>query len=359
MRPLHACLLASTAAALPVLTTRSPLPALASEDSASFYGSIVGPVVASDFPDPAVLSHAGTSYAYSTSSGGIHIPMATSTDNNTWSLLSGHDALPVLAPWMTSKAIWAPDVVLIDSTFVMYFASATVATNGKYHCIGVATSSDPLGPFTPSPEPLICPDGPSTGGAIDPDGFYDDASGKRYVAYKIDGNALGNGGACNNGVAPLKSTPIMLQEVSADGLSLVGAPSQILDRDDSDGPLVEAPSLHRSEEGVYFLFFASNCYSSPYYATSYATSGDVRGPYVKAGRPLLVTGDGPDVVGPGGLDVVNGGGLIGFHGIQGARAPAVKSEGEGEVQQSGPLVRGMYAGRAVFEGQSVSFQLDA
>jgi hypothetical protein len=152
-------------------------------------------------------------------------------------------------------------------------------------------------------------------------------------------------------------TPIMLQEVSEDGLSLVGGPVQILDRGASDGPLVEAPSLHVSEEGVYFLFFASGCFSSPTYATSYATStSGVRGPYRKAGRPLLVTGDAGDLVGPGGLDVMpEGGGLVGFHGILGESVQVAKAEGVKAT--SGPLVRGMYSAKMTFEGEQVSFQL--
>lgn len=357
-------LLASTAGSS--LQGRSPEPALASSDSSAFYGSVVGPVIADNFPDPAVIWDDGTSYAYSTNSAGIHIPMASSTDNSTWSVLEGHDALPNLAPWMTDNKIWAPDVVRADDgSFIMYFASGTTASNGQYHCIGAATSANPTGPFTPQPEPLICPDGPSTGGVIDPDGFLDPSTNTRYLTYKVDGNALGNGGACNNGVPPLRSTPIMLQPLAASGLTTQGAATQILDRDNADGPLVEAPALHRSDEGVYFLFFSSNCYSSPQYATSYATASSVGGPYTKASRPLLITGDGPDVVGPGGLDIVSGGGgeggLVGFHGIQGQSAAVAEVEGSAAQaqQQQGPLVRGMYSARAVFQGNEVSFQLEA
>lgn len=353
MVAIPAYLLAS--AAVSSLEQRSPEPALAEQDSSDFYGSVVGPVIAANFPDPAVIFEDGTSYAYSTNSAGVHIPMASSEDNVTWSIMAGHDALPSLAPWETDNKIWAPDVVRVSGGYVMYYASATQATGGKYHCIGAATSKTPTGPFNPSDSPLICPDGPSTGGAIDPDGFLDESSGKRYIAYKLDGNAIGNGGNCGNSIAPIKSTPIMLQEVSADdGVTLIGGPTQILDRDDGDGPLVEAPSLHRSDEGIYFLFFSSNCFSSPQYATSYATAGSIEGPYTKAARPLLVTGDGPDVVGPGGLDIIPGGSLVGFHGIQGAQQPV---DGNAKAPASGgSLVRGMYSARAVFSGNEVSFQ---
>lgn len=54
----------------------------------------------------------------------------------------------------------------------------------------------------------------------------------------------------------------MIQQLTAEGTAFaVGSTAtEILDRDDDDGPLIEAPSLARSSEGVYFLTFSSNCY---------------------------------------------------------------------------------------------------
>lgn len=336
------------------LAARAPLPSLASQGSAGFYSSVIGPVLGSNFPDPALLYENGITYAYATNTGGVHIPMAASSDNTTWTVLTNHDALPTLTPWEISGTVWAPDVIYVPLTsYLMYYASGTQSSAGKYHCIGVATSTSPTGPFRPSTQPLVCPDGPSTGGAIGPDAFLDPTTNKLYLTYKLDGNALGNGGTCNNGIAPIRATPIMLQELSADGLSLIGAPTQILDRDDADGPLVEAPSLPRSPEGAYFLFFASGCFSSPTYATSSATSTNIAGPYTKAARPLLVTGDGANVVGPGGLDVVSGGRdrLVAFHSIVSGAPSLLRNK-----RDPRPLVRAMYAAQLVTRGNEVSFQ---
>ena len=123
-------------------------------------------------------------------------------------------------------------------------------------------------------------------------------------------------------------TPILLQEVSAtDGTTPVGDPVQILDRGDADGPLVEAPSLVRVADPtsaggwLYILFFSSNCYAGPLYDTSYAvsTNGTKNGgkDYVKAGKPLLVTGSadgsGGKLFSPGGLDVGPLGKNVLFH----------------------------------------------
>jgi hypothetical protein len=71
----------------------------------------------------------------------------------------------------------------------------------------------------------------------------------------------------------------MLQEVEADGVTPIGKPVQILDRDDSDGPLVEALDIVRTAEGVYILFHSSHCFTSPQYDVRYATATNVMGPY--------------------------------------------------------------------------------
>ena len=63
---------------------------------------------------------------------------------------------------------------------------------------------------------------------------------------------------------------------------------------------MEAPSLFRSKEGVYFLLFSSSCYDELLYDLKYATADKVTRPYSKAPRPLLKTGDTvADLHGPG------------------------------------------------------------
>ncbi|KAF2764922.1 hypothetical protein EJ03DRAFT_223380 [Teratosphaeria nubilosa] len=77
-------------------------------------------------------------------------------------------------------------------------------------------------------EPFICPQ--SEGGAIDPSGFLNESDNPRWITYKVDGNPIGHGGSCNNGVAPVVSTPIMLQQVSAsDGHTLISSPVSVFD----------------------------------------------------------------------------------------------------------------------------------
>ena len=90
----------------------------------------------------------------------------------------------------------------------------------------------------------------------------------------------------NEGSGGGNPTPIMLQEVNATtGVSQIGKATQILERGDSDGPLVEAPSLMRSSEGIYVLFFSSQCYSGLSYDTSYAASTTLTVKYKKIANP--------------------------------------------------------------------------
>ena len=51
--------------------------------------AVAGPVINRDFPDPGLMRNGadGVWYAYSTSSGGKNIPVAKSTDFNTWSIV--------------------------------------------------------------------------------------------------------------------------------------------------------------------------------------------------------------------------------------------------------------------------------
>ncbi|KIW47139.1 uncharacterized protein PV06_02737 [Exophiala oligosperma] len=331
------------------------------------FASVMGPLVSSNFPDPAIIVVDGVSYAFATNNRGVgsdmvHVQVATSQDNQTWSLLEHHDALPDVGAWQTGARVWAPDVVQVDDgSFVLYYADE-VTWSTAHHCVGAAVSKDVLGPYIPQDQPFACPDVTTQGGAIDPDGFLDVSTNKRYVVYKVDGNSIGHGGSCGNTVEPIVPTPLMLQEVGPDGISHIGDPVAILDRDVYDGPLIEAPTLHRSDEGVYFLFFSSNCFTTPKYDVSYATASDIHGPYTRCNRPLLVTSD-ADLVGPGGLDILIGGDLVVFHGhmtinndpAQLKKAQAISaSTGKPVKDVNLPLIRGMWSGTATFSGTSIS-----
>lgn len=187
----------------------------------------------------------------------------------------------------------------------------------KHHCVGAAVSegTDPTGPYKPEKHYLACPR--KHGGAIDPSPFKD-VDGKLYVTYKADGNSIGHGGDCHNGKKPLVPVPIMLQEMKGDGVTRVGDPVEILNINKSDGPLVEAPNIIRTDNGTYYLFFSSHCFTSPKYDVKYAYSKSLKGPYTRAHRALLKTGD-FGLTSPGGATVSHDGTRMVFHASCGGR----------------------------------------
>ncbi|KAK8209815.1 glycosyl hydrolase [Phyllosticta capitalensis] len=317
-----------------------------------------GPVIERNFPDPSIIYWNGTWWAFATENESVHIQVASSPDFVDWTYMEGQDALPDPPAWVNASApnTWAPDVNLMeDGTFVMYF-SATTVYNSSLHCIGAATATNPQGPYAAEPTTQACP--LDEGGAIDSSGFKDwqvkgsgwgpgnwnssgvrvtsgngtndcwsnqtwwggGRGGQRYIVYKVDGNALGNGnapntGTCGNTIPPLSPTPIMLQAVDSSGLQPIGTPTVLLQHAGlADDGLIEAPSLFKTARGTYILFFSSGCFNSDNYTVSYATADAVTGPYTRAAAPLLATGSVGQGVGfeegsggvlrsPGGMDV--------------------------------------------------------
>jgi hypothetical protein len=137
--------------------------------------------------------------------------------------------------------------------------------------------------------------------------------------YKVDGNSLGPGGPCGNAGPDQKPTPLMLVQVAGDGITPKGPPINLLNRIDMDGPVIEAPSLTRTPDGKYQLFFSSNCYNTNLYDVTWATAPSVTGPYTRFG-PLFVSGQ-DGLMAPGGAAVASDGKHMVFHGnFNGGRA---------------------------------------
>ncbi|KAF8164491.1 glycosyl hydrolase [Mycena galopus ATCC 62051] len=262
-------------------------------DLAKRGGTVTGPVINTDFPDPGLILPNGQPpwYVYSTSSVHGKVPYAISEDFTSWTAVQG-DALPNPGSWVSSSnsAVWAPDVRQITSnSYVMYY-TAFSAANGN-HCIGAATSSTPAGPFTPQSAPILCD--ASGGGVIDASGF-EAPGGALYLVWKVDGNSLG------------ESTPIFIQPLGANGYTLQGSATQLITDASVDGGIVEAPSLVYWD-GFYYLFFSSNSYNTLLYDVSYAIATSVTGPYTKAQAPNapLLTSGACGTAGPGGATVIN------------------------------------------------------
>ncbi|KAL1301639.1 hypothetical protein AAFC00_005862 [Neodothiora populina] len=321
-----------------------------------------------NFPDPAIIEHEGMWYAFATNNaagilkmptnqssyefGSSNVQIATSKDYANWTLMDSlHDPLPTLGAWVTNQMsdthppvpkanVWAPEILQRpdDGKFIMYYSAAAKNATGS-HCIGAAISdSGPAGPYTALDGPIVCP--VHVGGAIDPVSFVD-VDGTMYIAWKIDGNNAGHGGICGNTVPPLVDTPIRISRLKADGVTLDGEPISIMDREKGDGPLVEAPSLIRTDDGFYFLFFSSGCTRAPSYDVKYAWAKNVTGPYTRGNYPLLKSGD-FGLSSPGSI------------GMRRSSSGQVQMAFHARITTHFGRVRAMYTTRLQFNGTSVA-----
>jgi beta-xylosidase len=264
-------------------STQAEEPALKAEPTELPGPAYTNPVYKRDFPDPHVIVVDDTYYAYSTNTGGTNIPVLTSTDLVNWESLG--DALPALPKWsmLNFGNVWAPGVIGVEGTFLMYYVARDKEIDKQ--CIGVGLSDTPEGPFTdPNEQAFICQG--DLGGSIDAYPFRDD-DGKLYLFWKNDGNCCG------------LEVALWGQELSPDGLTLVGEPVKLLIRDQPwERPLIENPAMVKHND-KYYLFYSGNWWESHQYAVGYAVCETVIGPCEKPlDEPWFEFK--PPVMGPGG-----------------------------------------------------------
>lgn len=235
-----------------------------------------GPVVyCHDFADPFVVRTGDTYYAYSTNTGGDHVPVLTG--GGLFGTAKRHDVLPELPAWSAPGYVWAPALLERPDGWILYYATRNTSTGAQ--CISYAKGASPDGPFVDSTtEPFICP---ADGGAIDPNPFVA-ADGTVFLLWKnYDGE-----------------TGVMGQQLSADGLTLVG-PAQLLIQADQawEKGIVEAPTM-LAANGAYYLFYSGNDWVTANYAVSYAVCSSPLGPCTKPRSDPWLT-SGPNAQGPG------------------------------------------------------------
>lgn len=250
--------------------------------------TFTNPVYRDDLPDPFVLRHDDTYYAFSSNVGAVNVMALRSTNLTRWTWVA--DALPNLPAWAVrgQGLTWAPGVLQRDDVFVLYFAAGHVETG--LQCISYGISDRPEGPYVDeSTEPLICQKGAGCDdviGSIDPYPFIDD-SGTAYLLW------MGAGDTC---AYPLV---IWAQQLSDDGLSLVGQPSELVRSDQSwEAGVVENPAMWK-HDGMYYLFYSGNEFLSRDYAVGYAVCETPLGPCTKPSQQPILAQSG-SVMGPGG-----------------------------------------------------------
>ena len=224
-----------------------------------------------DAPDPFVLVDGSHEFMY-TSNGTL-----THTNVPAYTLQGDHhfgdlrDALPQLPTWALRGFTWAPDVRHVLGGWALYFTAAVKGAEPTMECIGDAFGSNPLGPFTPEPEPFICQ--VAHRGSIDPRTFVD-AQGNLWMYWKSDDNA--------NPQIPWKTgngfTGIYAQRLSADGKVLLGTPRLLLQPSLAwEGTIVEAPDM-LLVQGRYWMFYSGGWFNTPGYAIGAALCAGPVGP---------------------------------------------------------------------------------
>ncbi len=250
-------------------------------------GTATGLVYPFDFPDPDVIQ-AGTSYfAYATNSVGGNIQIIESSDLAHWTAVGS--ALPRLPGWAAPDGTWAPSVIQLGGTFMLYYAAIEPSLEGANECVSVATATRPQGPFVDSSQtPLECQ--PTLDGSIDPSVLVDSGGGL-FLQWKSNG-----------GAAP---TTIWSEQLDATGTAMAPntTPVQLLVPDESwQAGMIEAPDLVETG-GRYLLFYSGNYWGSSNYGVGYATCSGPLGPCQdQSAQPLLASGSG--VSGPGGESII-------------------------------------------------------
>ena len=228
------------------------------------------PVLDADFPDPAVIrAEDGFYYAYATQTlrddGWINIQVARSADLVDWEDLG--DALPQKPGWaQETQDFWAPSVISDGSRYFMYYSATPDVCHEpeRGHCLAVAISDSPAGPFIDIGMPLLLGLGFEY---IDPMAFDDPVSGRKLLYW-------------GSGFQPIK-----VQELAQDRISFAAgsAPVDLVWPNPVEGAfprLVEASWVIHHDDFYYLFYSGDNCCGpDAHYGVMVARSRQPTGPF--------------------------------------------------------------------------------
>jgi hypothetical protein len=234
-----------------------------------------------NFPDPNVVYDGvtGRYYAFSTMTGGVYVPVMSSTDLVTWTARTNHgvrnsaghfhDALPDPSPpghpYVSNEpdfpdSVWAPGVGEVGTQWVMFYALQVDASGRR--CIYYATSDSVAGPYL-NPRFFTCSDDPM--GSIDPEVFNDPATGTTYLLWKNEGRPGSHG-------QMLMARPITLTSPTTVDWAPGSVVSILLESQGGwENWVTENPSFARMDDGSLMLFYSGGLWDSSGYAVATAS----------------------------------------------------------------------------------------
>jgi beta-xylosidase len=228
------------------------------------------PVMPGDFPDPSIIRVGNEFWATATSSEwGPQFPLLHSTNLVDWELVGS--VFEHRPDWAVAN-FWAPEISEYHGNYYVYYVGRK---KGGPLAVAVAMAEKPSGPFKDYGPLVAQPDG-----SIDPVPVTNE-NDERYLVWKEDGNSR------------RQPTIIWAQQLTPDGLKLVGEPKEILRNDAPwEGAVVEGPFiLHRGE--WFYLFYSGSgcCGRDCNYALGVARAQRLLGPWEKCSANPILAGN--------------------------------------------------------------------
>ena len=193
--------------------------------------------------DPTIIEHEGTFYLYSTDTQQpktAGVPIRSSKDLIHWQFeKQALSEMPEPAvKWSKAQGLWAPEVIRYKDEFRMYYSASTFGSTTSF--IGLATASDPLGPWEDQGEVVKTNATLAQHNAIDANIAFD-RSGEQWFVY---GSFFGG-----IYIAPLNKETGKLQEKSY-GQRIAFRPKTV-------DTAIEGPFIYYHPETDYYYLFVS------------------------------------------------------------------------------------------------------
>lgn len=237
----------------------------------------VNPVFEPVLADPSIIkAEDGWFYGYGTEDnwgdgqGNRLVPVIRSLDLIKWTIVG--NAFTAKPQWKSDGGIWAPDVVLINKKYYMYYSYSAWADPNPG--IGLAVASNPGGPFVDRGK-LFLSNEIGVPNTIDP--FYFAENDKKYLFFGSYSSSLNQG--------------TYAVELAEDGLSV----KNINDKIKIAAGDFEAVMIHRRNGYYYFFGSKGGCCNgaTSTYNVRVGRSATLLGPYLdQEGKQITERGSG-------------------------------------------------------------------